>query len=73
MILKKWVAGILFTLVIACADAQIIRVGLNVGAQASWVTVDDPKFKEANVRPVPGFHAGPVFAFKVKDRYFLNL
>lgn len=55
------------------ATGQIIRAGFKAGPQLSWVTVDDPKFKEVgNVHPIPGFHAGAVIAFKVKDRYFLN-
>ena len=64
----------LFMLVAAeVATGQIIRAGFKAGPQISWVTVDDPKFNEvANVRPIPGFHAGAVIAFKVKDRYFLN-
>ena len=53
--------------------AQVIRAGLKAGSQLSWFAVDDPKYKSvATVHPTPGFHAGLVLAFKVKDRYFLN-
>jgi len=57
----------------AMTFGQIIRAGITAGPQLSWVTVDDPKYNAiAKVHPIPGFHAGAVIAFKVKDRYFLT-
>jgi len=74
MIWKYWFAGLLFIASIEVTSAQIIRAGIKAGPQLSWVTVDDPKYKAvANVHPMAGFHAGVVLAFKVKDRYFLNM
>ena len=70
---RKCIAGLLFIASIELTSAQIIRVGVKAGSQLSWVTIDDPEYKAvATVHPVVGFHAGLVFAFKVKDRYFLN-
>jgi hypothetical protein len=70
---RKCVAGLLLIASVEMASAQIMRVGVKAGPQLSWVTIDDPKYKAvADVRPVAGFHAGLVLAFKVKDRYFLN-
>lgn len=70
---RKCIAGLLFIASIELTSAQIIRVGVKAGPQFSWAAVDDPKYKAvASVHPVVGFHAGLVFAFKVKDRYFLN-
>ena len=70
---RKCIAGLLFLCCVEMTSAQIIRVGVKAGPQLSWFAVDDPKYKTvATVRPIAGFHAGLVFAFKVKDRYFLN-
>lgn len=74
MVWRNWTAGFFFILSVGSTSAQIIRMGIKAGPQLSWVTMDDPKYKAvANVHPVAGFHAGAVFAFKVKDRYFLNM
>ncbi len=73
IIWKNCLVLLLLISTIEVATGQIIRAGFKAGPQLSWVTVDDPKFKEVGkVRPIPGFHAGAVIAFKVKDRYFLN-
>ncbi|HZB12922.1 MAG TPA: porin family protein [Chryseolinea sp.] len=73
IVLRKWIAGLLFFVSIEMTSAQIIRVGAKAGPQLSWFAVDDPKYNTvATVRPTVGFHAGLVLAFKVKDRYFLN-
>lgn len=70
---KNWLIILLSIFTTEVATGQIIRAGFKAGPQLSWVTVDDPAFKEiATIRPVAGFHAGAVLAFKVKDRYFLN-
>src|SRR3989337_670252 len=70
---KIYLAWLLFFSGIEITSAQIIRVGIKAGPQLSWVAVDDRAYKTvANVHPIPGFHAGVVLAFKVKDRYFLN-
>ena len=48
-------------------------MGLKTGGQLSWVRSDDRNFREVvKITPVPGYNAGAVFAFKVKDRYFLH-
>ena len=73
MMLKNCLTGLLLLVCFATASAQIIRAGITAGPQLSWVTVDDPAFNSvAEVHPIPGFHAGGVFQFKVMDRYFLN-
>ncbi|MDH4092015.1 MAG: PorT family protein [Cyclobacteriaceae bacterium] len=65
--------GLLLVVSLSTTSAQIIRAGIKAGPQLSWVTVDDPKYNAVGkVHPIPGFHAGAVLAFKVKDRYFLN-
>ena len=70
---RKCIAGLLVFMSVEITSAQIIRVGAKAGPQLSWFAVDDPKYNTvATVRPIAGFHAGLVFAFKVKDRYFLN-
>ncbi len=70
---KSWFGILLLILSSKVSPAQIIRAGVTAGPQLSWVTIDDPKFKSvAKVNPIPGFRAGAVLAFKVKDRYFLN-
>jgi hypothetical protein len=70
---RKFVAGLILLGSSEMTYAQIMRAGVKVGPQLSWVSVDDPKYKAvADVRPTAGFHAGVVLAFKVKDRYFLN-
>lgn len=70
---RKCIAVLLVFISIQMTSAQIMRVGVKAGPQLSWVAGDDPKYKSvATVRPIAGFHAGLVLAFKVKDRYFLN-
>lgn len=55
------------------AAAQVIRAGLKAGFQYSWASFDDNAHRDkVNVRPVPGFNAGVVLAFKVRDRFFLH-
>lgn len=53
--------------------SQVVRMGIKGGAQMSWVRSDDAGFRETvKIRPVPGYNAGAVFSFKVKERYFLH-
>lgn len=53
--------------------SQIMQFGAKGGAQYSWMRSDDPEFrKQVKIRPTPGFNAGFVLSFKVKDRYFLH-
>jgi hypothetical protein len=47
--------------------------GLKAGPQLSWMKSDDPDFrKTVRTLPKPGYSAGAVLSFKVKDRYFLH-
>jgi len=60
---------------LACTPlySQIVQFGVKGGAQLSWVRSDDPQFrKQVKVQPMPGYNAGFVLSFKVKDRYFLH-
>ncbi|MEX2233153.1 MAG: outer membrane beta-barrel protein [Cyclobacteriaceae bacterium] len=53
--------------------SQIMQFGVKGGAQLSWARSDDPQFrKQVKIRPMPGYNAGFVLSFKVKDRYFLH-
>jgi hypothetical protein len=53
--------------------AQVIHLGVKTGAQLSWVRSDDKNFREiAKIHPVPGYNAGVVAAFKVKERFYLH-
>ncbi|HEX6227281.1 MAG TPA: hypothetical protein VFZ52_22850, partial [Chryseolinea sp.] len=62
---RKSIAGLLIFACVEITSAQIIRVGAKVGPQMSWFAVDDPKYNSvASVRPMVGFHAGLVVAFK---------
>ena len=50
-----------------------MQYGIKAGAQLSWVRSDDRAFRESvKIKPVPGYNAGFVLSFKVKDRYFLH-
>lgn len=74
MMWNKWSIVCLVILCVNVSSAQIIRAGFKAGPQLSWFKADDPKNKAVtNTHAIPGFHAGAVVAFKVKDRYFLNL
>jgi len=65
--------SILACLSIQPACAQVVRLGVKGGPQLSWVKSDDPAFrKKVKIQPVPGFNAGLVASFKVKDRFFLH-
>lgn len=53
--------------------AQILHFGVKGGTQLSWIVSDDKKFKkQVKINPLPGYSAGVVLSFKVKDRYFLH-
>lgn len=53
--------------------SQVVHVGIKGGAQMSWARSDDANFrKQVKIRPVPGYNAGAVISFKVKERYFLH-
>jgi hypothetical protein len=53
--------------------SQIMQFGVKAGGQYSWVSSDDPEFRsQVKIRPTPGYNAGFVLSFKVKDRYFLH-
>jgi hypothetical protein len=53
--------------------SQIIQAGLKGGFNLSWVRPNDKEFRDKyDIDPVPGFNAGAVFSFKMKDRFFLN-
>jgi len=52
---------------------QVLHFGAKAGAQLSWVSNDDNSFRDiVKVRPQPGFNAGLVAAFKVKERFYLH-
>lgn len=54
------------------AFSQIL-VGPKVGAQLSWTNFDNKDNREFfDVKPLPGFNAGLVVAFKVKERFYLH-
>lgn len=56
-----------------CGFAQVIQAGLKGGYQLSWVNTDDKLLKEGYyIKPVSGFNAGAVLAFKVRERFFLH-
>ena len=64
---------LLFVIVAVPSPAQVIRAGIKGGFQVSWVNFDASAQKDkVNAYPVPGFNAGAVLAFKVRDRYFLH-
>ena len=53
--------------------SQVMQFGVKGGAQLSWFASDDREFrKSVNIQPRPGYNAGIVLSFKVKDRYFLH-
>lgn len=53
--------------------SQVMYVGVKAGPQLSWVKSDDRDFRNSvRTLPKPGYCAGAVFSFKVKDRYFLH-
>jgi hypothetical protein len=53
--------------------SQVIYFGVKAGPQLSWMRSDDRDFRElVRSLPRPGFSAGGVVSFKVKDRYFLH-
>jgi hypothetical protein len=53
--------------------SQVVYVGVKGGAQLSWVRADDKDFRKmVKVLPAPGYNAGLVASFKVKERYFLH-
>lgn len=63
---------LLFGLVAADLSAQIL-IGPTVGPNFSWTSFDDKDLKDIyDVRPVAGFHAGVMVAFRVQKRFFLN-
>ena len=52
---------------------QVVNVGLKAGFNMSWTGSDNEEFRDDyNVSPVPGFNAGAIFSFQLKDRYFLH-
>lgn len=57
------------------ATAQVVHAGFKGGVNMSWIhhdetqTAYDDLFK---IRPVPGFNAGIVASFKMKDKFFLH-
>jgi hypothetical protein len=78
MITKKTAMLGTATCLIAClatspSFAQVINFGVKAGPLLSWVRSDDPEFrKQVKIKPRPGYSAGFVVSFKVKDRYFLH-
>jgi hypothetical protein len=63
----------LFVIVSGTASAQLLHAGLKAGANISWVRPDESEFRDqVNIAPIPGFNAGAVFSFKMKDRFFLH-
>lgn len=55
------------------ARAQVVQTGIKSGLNMSWVRYEDSGVRyRTNVRPVLGWNAGFVAAFKMKDRFFLN-
>jgi hypothetical protein len=62
-----------FSVISNVAYSQIIQAGLKGGFNLSWVRPNEKEFRETyDIKPVPGFNAGFVFSFKMKDRFFLN-
>ena len=60
---------------LACGHvhSQILHFGVKAGPQVSWMVSDDAGFKDqVKINPRPGYNAGFVLSFKVKDRYFLH-
>jgi hypothetical protein len=54
-------------------SCQVVHLGIKGGAQLSWVRADDKAFRKmVKIQPAPGFNAGLVASFKVKERYFLH-
>lgn len=69
---KKFLFFLLFGSVSLTAPAQIL-IGPTAGPNFSWTSFDDSDQREIyDVRPVPGFHAGVMVAFRVQKRFFLN-
>lgn len=69
---KKSLFFLLFGLVSFAAPAQIL-IGPTAGPNFSWTSFDDKDQRDIyDVRPVPGFHAGVMVAFRVQKRFFLN-
>jgi hypothetical protein len=55
--------------------SQVIYAGIKGGCNMSWIKHDDKTIGYKNqfrILPVPGFNAGFVASFKMKDRYFLH-
>lgn len=55
------------------ASSQIVHYGVKTGVNLSWIKHDGASYKNLyRILPTPGFNAGAVASFKVKDRYFLH-
>lgn len=55
--------------------SQVVYAGVKSGFNFSWIKHDDKSsaYKDQfRILPVPGFNAGLVASFKIKDRYFLQ-
>lgn len=69
----RYLLSIIVWLISIPLYSQVMQYGVKGGAQLSLFTSDDRTFrKSVKTQPRPGYHAGFVLSFKVKDRYFLH-
>lgn len=69
--LLTFVSAMIFTTL--PAYPQVISAGVKGGVNMSWTRSDNAVYREEyKVNPVPGFNAGAVFSFQLKERYFLH-
>ena len=65
--------GLIVLLLLGVPASSQILVGPKVAGQFSWTNFDDKDNREFfDVKPLPGFSAGLVIAFKVKNRFYLH-
>jgi hypothetical protein len=57
------------------SSAQVVYAGVKGGFNMSWIKHDDQSVKykqQFRILPTPGYNAGFVASFKMKDRFFLH-
>lgn len=57
------------------AFSQVVHAGIKAGFNASWIHHDERQSSYDDlyrILPVPGYNAGIVASFKMKDRFFLH-
>lgn len=65
----------IYLMISPIAFSQVIHAGVKAGFNASWISHDERQTAYDDlfrIYPVPGFNAGLVASFKMKDRFFLH-